>query len=100
MAEIVLAMIRPQDYEAFLELQGNDFPDSHDNWLYAHDKTARKHQGASWIVIKVDIYPADFEQTRTETTPTQTNLDACAYVKHKEQKKRDEERGLTGQCVV
>jgi hypothetical protein len=89
MAESVLSMIRPQDYEAFLEIQGNEFPDSHAAWLYTHEKTTREHQGAGWIVIKVDIYPDEFSQycKRTESTPTQVSLDDLAHVKHKEQRK-------------
>jgi hypothetical protein len=98
MAESVLSMIRPHDYEAFLKIQRHQFPKSHAAWLYAHEKTTREHQAAGWIVINVDIYPDEFSQycQRTHSVPTQVSLDDWAGIKHKEQRKRaDEQQTVT-----
>jgi hypothetical protein len=94
MAIVTLAMIRPQDYPAFLNLAGHDFPDIHGTWLYEHVKKANQHQGAGWTVIKQDVFPDEFSQycKRTNSAPTQANLDELAREKHEQQQQREKDK--------
>ena len=94
MAETVYAIIRPADYQAFLDLAGNDFPDSYGTWLYEYKKRANQDRGAGWIVETQEVFAAELALycKKTASAPTQFNLDVLAREKHMQRQEKEKDK--------
>jgi hypothetical protein len=57
---VPLPSIRPQDYSAFLRLDGSDLPGSYELWLNHLMQQKRERERVGYIVREVDVYPDEF----------------------------------------
>jgi hypothetical protein len=85
-------LIRPEDYQVFKAILGDDIPDSFDEWI---DRIAkeRAQQRLEWEhsdAVDVEVNPKEFAKYRdaTDSTPTYETLKSFAQEKGSRERKR------------